>query len=311
MRYVAFGTRRVKVSEVILGLMRIGEMTPTQVAELVQTGLDAGVNALDTADIYGDGLCEEILGDTFAANRGLRDRVWLQTKAGIRRHEDPTFTYFDFSKEHIIEGVNASLKRLQTDHVDSLLLHRPDVLMVPEEVADAFQTLHDQGKVLDFGVSNQNPALMGRLQHYIGFPLVVNQVQLSVAFAPAFESAFNVNMENDASPMRDGGIFEYACLHDQVIQAWSVMQHGYFQGVFLGDPSYAALNESLERIAGEHDTSPTAVAIAWVLRHPAKMQAVIGTTKPERVRLSAAACDFELTREEWYELYLAAGRQLP
>ena len=286
-------------------------MSPSQVAALVQTGLDEGINALDTADIHGGGLCEEILGDAFAATPGLRESVWLQTKVGIRRHEDPKFTYFDFSEKHIVEGVNASLRRLRTDHVDSLLLHRPDVLMVPEEVAQAFQTLHDQGKVLDFGVSNQNPALMGRLQKYVPFPLAANQVQLSAAFAPAFEGAFNVNMENDASAMRDGGIFEYAYTHGQVIQAWSVMRHGYLQGAFLGDPAFTELNQSLARIAAVHGTSATAVAIAWVLRYPAKVQAIVGTTRPGRVRLSAAACDFELTREEWYELYLAAGRRLP
>ena len=311
MRYVEFGMQHAQVSEVVLGLMRIGKMSPREVAGLVQTGLDAGINALDTADIYGDGLCESILGDAFAATPGLRDNVWLQTKVGIRRHENPAFTYFDFSKKHIIEGVEASLMRLKTDHIDSLLLHRPDVLMVPEEIADAFQSLHDQGKVLDFGVSNQNPAMMTRLQKYIDFPLAANQVQLSAAFSPAFDSAFNVNMENDASAMRDGGIFEYAYTHDQVIQAWSVMQHGYFQGVFLDSSDFAQLNVSLECIAADHGVTPTAVAVAWVLRYPAKMQAIVGTTKPDRVKLSAAACDFELTREEWYEIYLAADRQLP
>lgn len=311
MRYVSFGAHKTQVSELVLGLMRIKAMSIDEIHNLISTGLDLGVNALDTADIYGDGLCEKLLGDTFSAHKGLRDKVWLQTKVGIRRHQNPKFTYFDFSKEHIIEGVNSSLARLQTDHVDSLLLHRPDVLMVPEEVAEAFDILHKEGKVLEFGVSNQNPALISRLQQYLNVPLACNQVQLSVAFAPAFEGAFNVNMEIDESPNRDGGIFEYAYTHNQVIQAWSVMQHGYFDGVFIGDPAYEKLNASLERIAEIHNTTPTAVAIAWVLRYPAQMQAIIGTTKPDRVAQSAAACDFELSREEWYELYLACDRQLP
>ncbi len=309
MRYITFGMQETQVSEIVLGTMRIRKKTPTEVATLMETALDEGINAVDTADIYGPS--EALIGEAFAQTPGLRDRVWLQTKVGIRRNADPTFTYFDFSKDYIIEAVDASLSRLQTDHVDSLLLHRPDVLMVPEEVADAFQTLHDQGKVLDFGVSNQNPALMSRLQKYLPFPLAANQVQLSAAFTPAFDGAFNVNMENDASVMRDGGIFEYAYEHGQAVQAWSVLQHGYFEGVYLGDPNYPELNAAIQQIAQVHNTTPTAVALAWVLRHPAKMQAVIGTTRPERIRESARACDFDLTRPEWYQIYLAGPRQLP
>lgn len=311
MRYVDFGTQHARLSELVLGTMRIKGMSVQEIDSLISTGLDCGVNAIDTADIYGGGTCEMLLGDTFAAHKGLREKIWLQTKVGIRRHQNPKFTYFDFSKDYIIEGVNASLKRLQTDHVDSLLLHRPDVLMNPEEVADAFCVLHKEGKVLDFGVSNQNPAQMSLLQAHLDFPLACNQVQLSVAFAPAFETAFNVNMENDASPRRDGGIFEYASLNDQVIQAWSVMQHGYFEGSFINNPQYQKLNETLGRIAETHNTSPTAVALAWVLRYPSQIQAIVGTTKEVRVRLSAEACDFELSREEWYELYLSCDRQLP
>lgn len=309
MRFIEFGTSKAKVSEVILGMMRIWEKTPEEVATLIEAALDAGINAVDTAPIYGPS--EGKIGDAFALRPGLRDRVWLQTKLGIRPHPRVKANYFDFSKEHILESVDNSLLALKTDHVDSLLLHRPDVLMVPEEIADAFQTLHDAGKVLDFGVSNQNVAMMERLQHYLPFPIVANQVQLSAAFTPAFNSAFNVNMENDASPMRDDGIFEYGYVHDQAIQAWSVLQHGYFGGVFLNDDNYADLNAALERIAADHDSTKTAVAINWVLRHPAKMQAIVGTTRPERVAESATATDWEMTREEWYEVYFAAGNQLP
>ena len=167
------------------------------------------------------------------------------------------------------------------------------------------------GKVLDFGVSNQNPAMMSRLAHYLPFPIAANQVQISAAFTPMFDAFFNANMENDAAVMRDGGILEYCYDHDMAVQAWSVLQHGYFGGVFLDNPDYAELNEALERIAADHDTTKTAVAINWVLRYPAKMQALVGTTRPERIRQSAAACDWEMTREEWYEVYLSAGHQLP
>jgi predicted oxidoreductase len=210
-----------------------------------------------------------------------------------------------------VSAVEASLRRLKTDHVECLLLHRPDVLMEPDEVAAAFDELYDAGKVLEFGVSNQNPLQMKRIAKATGRKLAANQVQLSVAFAPAFEAMLNVNMENDPAVMRDGGIFEYCERKGMAIQAWSVFQHGYFAGTFLGAPEYEELNAVLDRLAEKYGVTPGAVALAWILRYPAKMQAVIGTTKASRVRESARACDFTLTREEWYELYKAAGRQLP
>ena len=309
MRYIEFGPGKAKVSELVLGTMRIAQMQPKEVATLIETALDAGVNAVDTAPIYGPS--EHIIGEAFAARPGLRDRVWLQTKLGIRPHPRAKANYFDFSYDHIIESLENSLRVLKTDHIDSLLLHRPDALMVPEEIAQAFQELHDAGKVIDFGVSNQNPAQIRRLESYLAFPICANQVQLSCAFTPMLDASLNVNMENDASIMRDGGILEYAYDKGMAIQAWSVMQHGYFGGVFLGNPDYADLNAALDTIATEHGVTAAAVAINWVLRVPGKMQAIVGTTKAQRVTKSAAACDWEMTREEWYEIYLAAGNALP
>lgn len=309
MRYIEFGTAKAKVSEVILGCMRIGGKTGQEAVAIIESALEADINAVDTAPIYGPS--EGIIGDAFELQPGLRDRVWLQTKLGIRHNDEPSFNYFDFSYEHIMESVDNSLRALKTDHVDSLLLHRPDLLMIPEDIARAFEELRASGKVLDFGVSNQNPAQVAMIQHYLPFPLAANQVQLSCAFTPAFDAAFHVNMEDSAATMRDGGVFEDAYVRGMAVQAWSVMQKGYFGGVFLGDPEYQELNDALARVAEVHNSTPTAVAIAWVLRHPAKMQAIIGTMRPERIAESARACDFELTREEWYEIYLAGGRQLP
>ncbi len=309
MRYIEFGSAKTKVSEVVLGTMRIWEKTPAEVADLIEVALDCGINAVDTAPIYGPS--EGKLGDAFALRPGLRDRVWLQTKLGIRKHPVVDANYFDFSYEHIMESVDASLKALQTDHVDSLLLHRPDALMEPDEIARAFEELQKAGKVLDFGVSNQNPAMMKRLAHALPMPLVANQVQISAAFTPMFDAFFNANMENDAAVMRDGGILEYCHDKGMAIQAWSVLQHGYFGGVFIDNPDYEGLNGALERIAAEHNSTKSAVAINWVLRYPAKMQALVGTTRPERIRESATACDWEMSREEWYEIYLSAGHKLP
>ncbi|MBT0911564.1 aldo/keto reductase [Streptococcus lutetiensis] len=308
MRYIKFGERQKEVSEVVLGLMRISEMTVDQVEELIESALAVGINAFDIADCYGHGKCEQILGEVLKCRPDLREKMWIQSKCGIRMEE---FTYFDFSKEHILEAVDGILKRLNVDYIDSLLLHRPDALMEPAEIAEAFDLLEAQGKVIDFGVSNQNPMMMALIQKDVNQPLVANQLQLSAAFTPSFDAGFHVNMKQEAGIVRDSSIFEYCRLHDVVIQAWSVLQFDYFGGVFLGSEKYPELNQVLNRLAEKYHVSPSAVAIAWVLRYPAKMQAVIGTIKKARVAEAAKAAEIQLTRKEWYEIYLAAGNDLP
>ena len=308
MRYIKFGERQKEVSEVVLGLMRISEMTVDQVEDLIESALEVGINAFDIADCYGHGKCEQILGEVLKRRPDLREKMWIQSKCGIRMEE---FTYFDFSKEHILEAVDGILERLNVDYIDSLLLHRPDALMEPAEIAEAFDLLKSQGKVIDFGVSNQNPMMMALIQKDVNQPLVANQLQLSAAFTPSFDAGFHVNMKQEAGIVRDSSIFEYCRLHDVVIQAWSVLQFDYFGGVFLGSEKYPELNQVLNRLAEKYHVSPSAVAIAWVLRYPAKMQAVIGTTKKARVAEAARAAEIQLTRKEWYEIYLAAGNDLP
>lgn len=308
MRYIKFGERQKEVSEVVLGLMRISEMTVDQVEDLIESALAVGINAFDIADCYGHGKCEQILGEVLKRRPDLREKMWIQSKCGIRMEE---FTYFDFSKEHILEAVDGILERLNVDYIDSLLLHRPDALMEPAEIAEAFDLLKSQGKVIDFGVSNQNPMMMALIQKDVNQPLVANQLQLSAAFTPSFDAGFHVNMKQEAGIVRDSSIFEYCRLHDVVIQAWSVLQFDYFGGVFLGSEKYPELNHVLNRLAEKYHVSPSAVAIAWVLRYPAKMQAVIGTTKKAHVAEAAKAAEIQLTRKEWYEIYLAAGNDLP
>ncbi len=309
MRYIDFGSDKKKVSEIVLGLMRITKMSASEVERLIDTALDEGINALDTADCYSKGASERLIGEVYARRPDLREKTWLQSKCGIRI--DPDFTWFDFSKEYILEAVDASLLRLQTDHLDSLLLHRPDALMEPDEIAEAFEQLHREGKVLDFGVSNFNPMMMKKLQRALPFQLACDQVQMSCAFTPMIDASFQVNMQWDGSPMRDGGILEYCQMNDVAVQAWSSLQYGYFEGVFLGSDKYPKLNEVINRIAEEKNVTNTAIALAWILRYPAKMQTVIGTTKTSRVQDSARACDISLTKKEWYEIYLAAGNKLP
>lgn len=308
MRYITLGQDDKELSEIVLGMMRIEDKSVKEVEELVETALSVGINAFDLADIYGRGRCEELLGLVLKNRPDLREEMWIQSKCGIRIEE---FTYFDFSKDYIIKSVDGILQRLKIDHLDSLLLHRPDALMESDQVAEAFDFLYKQGKVRDFGVSNQNPMMMELLKKDVKQPLAVNQLQLSAAFTPGFESAFHVNMEDSQAAMRDGSIFEYCKLHDVVIQAWSVLQFGYFKGNFVGNEKFQALNQVLDRLAIKYGVTSSTIAISWILRYPAKMQAVVGTTNPKHLREVSQAANFSLTRKEWYEIYLAAGNNLP
>ncbi len=308
MRYITLGQDDKELSEIVLGMMRIEDKSVKEVEELVETALSVGINAFDLADIYGRGRCEELLGLVLKNRPDLREKMWIQSKCGIRIEE---FTYFDFSKEYILQSVDGILERLQVDYLDSLLLHRPDALMESDQVAEAFDLLYKQGKVRDFGVSNQNPMMMELLKKDVKQPLAVNQLQLSVAFTPGFESGFHVNMEDSQAAMRDGSIFEYCKLHDVVIQAWSVLQFGYFKGNFVGNEKFQALNQVLDRLAIKYGVTSSTIAISWILRYPAKMQAVVGTTNPKHLREVSQAANFSLTRKEWYEIYLAAGNNLP
>ena len=305
MKNVEIGTGKRKVSAVVLGCMRISGMSVPEVEELVETALSEGITAFDHADIYGGGKSEEVFGEVLAAKPGLRDRIFLQSKCGIRKG------FFDFSKEHIMGSVEGSLKRLQTDHLDMLLLHRPDALMEMEEVAEAFDCLKSSGKVLEFGVSNMNPMQIELMEKGTGISLAANQLQFSAAHTPMLDGGFNVNMASDAGIMRYGSVLEYCRLKGMAVQAWSALQYGYFEGTFLGNELYGELNQVLERIGAKRGVTSAAVAIAWILRYPGSTQAVVGSTKKERVRELAKAGDVSLSREEWYEIYRAAGNQLP
>jgi len=229
----------------------------------------------------------------------------LQSKCGIRKG------FFDFSKEHILSSVDGILKRLKTEYLDILLLHRPDALVEPEEVAEAFDILEKSGKVRHFGVSNQNPMQISLLQKYIKQKIIINQLQLSIAHANMISAGFNVNLENNSAINRDGGILDYCRLNEITIQPWSPFLYGYFEGVFLDNDKFPQLNKVIDRIALEKGVKNTAIAIAWILRHPAKMQPIVGTTNHKRLKDICKASEVVLTREEWYEIYRAAGNVLP
>lgn len=299
------------VPNVVLGLMRIQDKSDDEVRELVHTARDAGITFLDHADIYGSAPqhgCERRFAEALQLSSSEREQFIIQSKAGIVK-DGP---YFDFSYEHLIESVNGSLEALGTDYLDILLLHRPDALFEPEEVARAFDELSASGKVRAFGVSNQTPRQIDLLRRYVTQPIVANQLQLSITHAPMVAQGIAANMEElDQSIVRDDGIVDYCRLHDITIQAWSPFQAKFFDGPFLGSDRFPELNAVIDRLAAKYDVPVEAIAVAWITRHPAQMQVVLGTTTPSRVQAAALGSEIPLTRAEWYELFRAAGYTVP
>lgn len=306
MRMIPLGKTGLQVPTVAVGCMRINGLKPADAERFVQTALDLGANYFDHADIYGGGTCEEIFADAVHMNSTMREKLILQSKCSIR----PGIC-FDFSKEHILRSVDGILRRLRTDYLDVLLLHRPDALMEPEEVAEAFDTLESSGKVRYFGVSNQNSMQMQLLQKYVKQPLQIDQLQLSITNATMISQGLHVNMQDQDAVNRDGSVLDYCRLNDITIQPWSPFQYGFFEGVFIGSEKFPKLNEVLQTIADEYGVSTTCIAMAWLLRHPAKMMPVTGTTNVQRLADCIKAGEIRLTREQWYAIYMAAGNTLP
>ena len=275
------------------------------VDQIMDCALENGINFFDHADIYGGGKSEELFGEFLKRNPGVREKIAIQTKCAIHDGQ------FDFSKEHILRSVDGSLRRLGVEYVDFLLLHRPDTLMEPQEVAEAFNQLYTSGKVRNFGVSNHNAMQIELLKTAVEQPLLVNQLQFSVTEAGMVTSGMNVNMKNADSVMHDGGLLEYSRIKNMTIQAWSPFQHGFFGGSFIDNDDFPKLNEALDKIGEKYGISKTGAAAAWILRHPANMQLIAGTMTPKRLQEICQGADVTLSRAEWYEIYRAAGHSLP
>jgi predicted oxidoreductase len=306
MKYIKIANTDLNVSNMIMGNMRLKELDVHEAEKLIRTALEEGINYFDHADIYGGGQCEVHFAEAISMSPSVREKMILQSKCGIRSG------YFDFSKDYILESVNGILKRLKTEYLDVLLLHRPDPLMEPTEVAEAFDELYNSGRVKYFGVSNFNPMQMELLQKYVKQKLIINQVQFGIAHTPMIDSGIAFNMKIDQSVNRDSSLFEYSRLNDITLQAWSPYQHGFFEGTFLGDRErFPELNDVLDLLAEKYQVTNTAIATAWITRHPANIQVVLGTTKAPRLREACQGADLVLTREEWYQIYKAAGNIVP
>ena len=304
MKYVNIGNQ-ISASAVSLGCMRMAKLDNTKVNAIIDCALENGINFFDHADIYGQGNSERLFGEYLKSHPGTREKILIQTKCAIHDGQ------YDFSKEHILRSVEGSLARLGVDYVDFLLLHRPDTLMEPDEVAEAFDALESSGKVRHFGVSNHNPMQIDLLKTAVKQPITVNQLQFSVTEAGMVTSGMNANMKNAESVMHDGSVLEYSRIQNITIQTWSPFQFGFFKGNFVDNEDYPKLNEKLAEIGEKYGLTKTGVAAAWIMRHPAGMQLIAGTMNPEHLREICKASDVTLSRAEWYEIYRAAGHCLP
>ena len=306
MKDILLGSNGLSAPAIIVGCMRLGELDTKALSRFIHTALENGARFFDHADIYGGGTCEEHFGAVLRTEPSIRrEDLILQSKCGIR----PGF--YDSSKQHILHSVDESLKRLQTDYLDVFLIHRPDALAEPEEVAAAFDELEQKGKVRHFGVSNHKPPQIELLRRFVRQPLIINQLQFSIPVSNMVANGMEVNMDTPGAIDRDGSVLDYSRLNDVTIRAWSPFQTPNWGGCFLGDSRYEKLNQELDMLAAQYGISSTTVAAAWILRHPARMQLITGTAKEARLKEIIQACDLRLSREEWYRLYLAAGHTLP
>lgn len=295
-------------SRLILGCMRMPALSVEDAAKMIETAVELGINYVDHATCYGDGEAETRFGDALALTNIKREDLIIQSKCGLR-FDNQTF---DWTKENIIESVDGILERLKTDYIDVLLLHRPDLLYEPEQIAEAFDELEKAGKVRHFGVSNTLPMQIELLKKYVKQPLKINQLQLSLEQSQLIDQGLYMNNKTtDMSLMRDGGALDYCRLNDITIQAWSPLQQGMFKGMFIDNPDYPEMNKVLGDLAQQYGVTKSAIAIAWILRHPAKMQVIAGTMNPAHLTEMAQADKIQLTHEEWYRLYLSSGKFLP
>jgi len=312
MKNIDLGKSGLSAPEITVGCMRMSALSLKETTEVIRASMDVGINFFEHADIYGAGDCEEIFGKAINELGIKREELLLQTKCGIEIKPNwAGLLSYNFTKDYIIHCVEQSLKRLQTDYVDVLALHRPDTLMEPDEIAEVFETLHSSGKVRNFGVSNFNSEQMVLLQKSVPFKLIVNQLQLSLVHTGMLDCGFNVNVANNAANNKDGSILEFCRHQDVTIQAWSPFIRSSTGKVFIDDPDLPELNSKMAEIAEKYNVTKDAVAVAWILRHPAKIQVVIGSMNPERIKNIAKASDFTLTHHEWYALYMSAGNNLP
>lgn len=325
MREIPLEKRGITSSRLVLGCMGFGggwDKNPhtkedvLKAEKAIDAALASGITMFDHADIYTMGKAERVFGEILSLHPGLRKNIVIQSKCGIRFEDEKNPHRYDFSKEHILNSVDGILSRLNTEYLDILLLHRPDPLMEPEEVAEAFDILKKSGRVRHFGVSNMNSDQMKFLNAYCQESMIVNQLHMSLKRIDWLEQGVEVNQKAGTEVNFADGISEHCRLTNVQIQAWSSLANGIYTGRTLENPSESdiATKELVEKLAKEKETSTEAIVLGWLMRHPAMIQPIIGTTNPQRIQNCVDAINQaeQMTREEWYSLYTASrGKKLP
>jgi len=305
-------TPDMQASALVLGCMRLTRLSGSELDQHLKTALEVGINFFDHADIYGgSGACERHFGEWLRENPGMRSRMLIQSKCGIVQNEAHQNVAFDFSYGHILKSVENSLQNLGIEQLDVLLLHRPDALFEPEEVAAAFDELFASGKVRAFGVSNMHSGQIALLQTATSHKLIANQLQFGPGHTGMIDHAIRMNTTLPLAEDLDSATLDYCRLHSMTIQAWSPFQSGFIAGTYIDNSDYPELNRALEEVGRKYGITKNGAVAAWIARHPAKMQMIAGTMNTQRLRETAAGMDIPLSREDWYRIYTSEGRALP
>ena len=317
MQTIKIGQTNWEAANVALGIMRMGTLPVEDCTKALLAAHEAGINFIDSADIYGRdpklgrGSSEIHFGQALKQSGLKRSDFFIQSKGGLYADETGQITRYDSSKKHLIKSVDGILQRMGIDYLDSFLIHRPDPLMEPDQIAAAFDELQQAGKVRHFGVSNFNPQQIELLQQVCSQHLLIDQLQFSIMHTGMIDFGLHTNMTDPAPISHDGGLLEYLRCKHMTIQTWSPFQYGTFAGTFIDNEEFHELNVVLKQLADKYHVSKNAIAVAWILRHPAKMQVLLGTMNPQHILDSAKGSDVTLTAQEWYDVYLAAGNTLP
>lgn len=306
MKQIKMGPSTLSIPAMALGIMRMDQKSVTEAADAISAAYEEGINFIDSADIYGGGKSETVFGQALKETKIGRDKLFIQSKTGIVPGKR-----YDFSEKYILTAVDGILDRMQVDYLDSLVLHRPDILMDPEEVAEAFDTLQAQGKVRFFGVSNFNASEIELLKTAVTQPIMFDQLQFGLMHTGMLDSIVHTNMTDEKSVDHDGQTWNYLLRHRITLQCWSPFQYGMFEGTFINNSKFPQLNEKLEKLAEHYQVGKNAIAASWILRCPGQIQILVGSMNPQHIADSAAGSDIQLTKQEWYDLYLAAGNDLP
>ena len=295
----------MKEKKFILGLMGLNKLNLEQAEKFILDAIDLGINYVDLADIYGNGECEELFGEVLKRNPNIRNKLIIQSKCGIREG------FYDFSYDHIISCVKQSLNRLNIKYLDVLLLHRPDILCDFDELKKALIYLKENNLAKSFGVCNMNKAYIKLLKEKTGFDFIVNQLEFSITSTQLIDDILNMNTNDELANDKSGDALIYCYLNNISLQAWSPLKVSLSEGSFINNPKYVELNNYLDELANKYNASKVSIALSFIYRLPFNITPVVGVSSINHLKDALKSKEINLSKEEWYKLYLIAGHKLP